>query len=135
MDVIRQQRIQGMTPNPWGQSQHLVRHGAELHADVPALHLLHDVGVPRKREPVSDPLRAQEQRVVDVAVRLRAQLEGLAAVKEEGDVEVLRLALPAELDELGGEVLQGELLCSFFADEVKAWGRVSFATGALCCKK
>lgn len=119
MYIVRQQRVQSMAANPRRQPQHLIRHGAKLHAHVPALHLLHDVGVPRQREAVANALCAEEQRVVDVPVRLRAQLERLAAVEEEGDVDPVLLAFPAELEELRDEVVQGILLLRFLADEVE----------------
>lgn len=54
---------------------------------------------------MADAPRAEEERVDEVGVGGRADLERLAAVEEEGDVEAEGGALVAEGEELRDEVL------------------------------
>jgi hypothetical protein len=65
-------------------------------------------------EAVADALGAEQQRVHEVAVRVGANVERLAAVEEEGDLYVGGLAEGLELQELGTEGLE-RLALAFFA--------------------
>jgi hypothetical protein len=65
-------------------------------------------------EAVADALGAEQQRVHEVAVRVGADVERLAAVEEEGDFYVGGLAEGLELQELGTEGLE-RLALAFFA--------------------
>lgn len=74
----------------------------------------------RQGEAVADALRAEQQRVEQVAVRVGADVERLAAVEEEGDLDVGRLAEGLKLQELAGEGFE-RLAFALLADEVEAW--------------
>ena len=107
-----------MPPHPRRQAQNLIRDGAHLHTHALLLHLVHHPRVARQREAVADALGAEQQRVDQVPVRLPADVERLAAVEEEGDVDRGGLAEGAELQEFGPEGFE-RFAFAFFADEVK----------------
>ena len=110
------------------QAEDLVGDGADLDADAALPHLVHDVGVAREGEAVADALRAEQQRVEQVAVRVGADVERLAAVEEEGDLDVGGLAEGLELQELAGEGFE-RLAFAFLADEVETWRVVRLVLG------
>lgn len=113
--VIRQQAIHGMATHPGGQAQDLVGDGADLDADTALLHPAHDVGMARQGEAVADALRAEQQGVEQIAVGVGADVERLAAVQEEGDLDLRGLAEGLEPKELLREGFEG-LAFAFFAD-------------------
>lgn len=101
------------------EAQDLVGDGADLDADVALLHLLEHVRVAGQREAVADALRVEEQRVHQVAVCVAADVERLAAVEEEGDLDFGFAARLFELEELGDKVFEWPAF-ALLADEVKA---------------
>ena len=104
-----------MATHPGRQTQDLVGDGADLDADAALLHLAHDVGVARQGKAVADALRAEQQGVEEVAVGVGADVERLAAVQEQGDLDARRLAEGLELQELLREGFEG-FAFAFFAD-------------------
>ncbi len=70
--------------------------------------------MPRQREAMANAFRAQQKRVHQVPIRLAADVERLAAVEEEGDVDACGDTQGAEVEELRAEGAQG-FAFGFFA--------------------
>lgn len=128
--IVGQQAVDGVAAHAGREAEDLVGDGADLDADAALLHLVHDVGVARQGEAVADALRAEQQRVEEVAVRVGADVERLAAVEEERDLDVGRLAEGLELQELAGEGFE-RLAFAFLADEIEAWKPVVVVSSGL----
>lgn len=93
-------------------SENQVAHWTHLNANSLFLDFLDQVGVVDQVEPVADPLRVQQHRVVQVAVLSRGRL---ASVKEDLEVRVLNLSVLNHLS----ECLQGRSRV-FFVDEIES---------------
>lgn len=104
--IVRQQVVRRVAAYPRRQAQDFVGNGADLDADPPPLHLVHDVRVSRQGETVADALGAEQQGVHKVAVGVCAELECLTAVEEQGYLDVGGFAKRLELEELPSEGLE-----------------------------
>lgn len=119
--ILGQQAVDGVAADAGGEAEDLVGDGADLDADIALLHHPHDARVARQGKAVADALRAQDQRVDEVAVRVGADVERLAAVEQEGYLHALLRAFRLEPDELVSEVPQGPAL-ALFSDQIEACG-------------
>jgi hypothetical protein len=113
-----------MSADTGRKTQDLVGDWAQFEANTALLHELHDVWVLCERETMPDALRLEKQGVDQIAVRISSHIQGLAAVKQEGDFQFSSLAVLLELEKLGDKVLDGPSL-GLFADEIETYYIVS----------
>ena len=124
VDIVRQEIIHGVPVHPGREAEDLVGYRTDLDADAALLHLFHDVRVPWQGEAVADAFRSEQERVHQVAIGVHANIQRLAAVKEEGNVNIRLPAVLLEVKELRDEVLQRSSL-ALLADEVVACRSIS----------
>lgn len=105
-DAAGQQRRQRVAHDGAAEPQHLVADGAALDQDALVLDQVDQQGMLVQAEAVPDAPRAQQDRVVQVVVRLAARAQALARVEEEGDADALLGALLAEPEQLRQHVLE-----------------------------
>lgn len=113
-----------MSADTGRKTQDLVGNWAQFETNAALLHELHHVRVLCEREAMPDALRLEKQGIDQIAVRISSHIQGLTAVKQEGDFQFSSFAVLLELEKLGDKVLDGSAL-GFFANKIETYYIVS----------
>lgn len=120
MHIVGQQLVHGVSICSRCEPQNLVGNRAQLQADALGLHVLHNIRMLCQGKAMPYALRPQQKSVDQIAIRVGAHIQRLAAVEQEGDIELLLGALFLEFEQFGDKGLDRIAWC-LFTNKVKPY--------------